>query len=217
LLWKYLSPPWQGCIEEAWVAYCIGSLPIGSVITDAHGNILARGHNRVHKQPAEERVLTGHRLAHAELNALLCIDLNTINPCTCILYTTTEPCPLCVGAIRMALIGEVRYASRDEIAGSATLFESTPFLRKGNVKVVGPQNADLETILVGLLVEFALTHENDYASTRYEQLASIDSRGARLGKVLFASRQLYRWKNEGKMASFILDELAQCVKQDRNT
>lgn len=108
----------------------------------------------------------------------------------------------------MALISEVRYASRDHTAGSTLLFEATSFFRKGNIKVTGPQRADLETILIGMLVEFALNYADKNAVPRYAQLASSDSDGAQLGKALFESKQLRLWENEGKPASFVLDQLA---------
>ena len=118
LIWHRLSSPWQACVEEAWTAYCRGSLPIGSAITDSHGKILARGRNRIYEQSAEGNLLYGHRLAHAEMNALIRVAWHEIDARTCVLYTTTEPCPLCVGAVRMTRVGEVRYASRDGAAGS---------------------------------------------------------------------------------------------------
>jgi hypothetical protein len=41
LVWHDLTPPWQSCIEEAWIAYCMGSLPIGTALTDASGKVVA--------------------------------------------------------------------------------------------------------------------------------------------------------------------------------
>jgi hypothetical protein len=86
----------------------------------------------------------GHNLAHAELNALLSLDLDVNDPCACVLYTTMEPCPLCAGAMRMTDVGELRYAA---------MFETVPYLRRRNVRVLGPEDGRLETILVALLVE----------------------------------------------------------------
>lgn len=197
-------------MHEAWTAYCKGSLPIGAAVTDNQGCILARGRNCIHDEMEDGQPLSGHRLAHAEMNALLQVDWRRIDARACVLYTTTEPCPLCVGAIRMTLIGEVRYAAQDEVAGSIQLLESTPFLRKGQIKVVHPQQADLEVILIALLVEFALNYANESIEpAKYRQLASIDSAGAHLGKELFASKQLRHWREEGKAASFVLNQLAE--------
>ena len=95
----------------------------------------------------------GHNLAHAELNALLSLDLDANDPRACVLYTTTEPCPLCAGAMRMTDVGELRYAAREPWAGSAAMFETVPYLRRRNVRLLGPEDGRLETVLVALQVE----------------------------------------------------------------
>ena len=213
MIWQHLSLPWQGCLEEAWAAYCSGSLPIGSVLTDAHGCILARGRNRIFEQTAEGKQLNGHRLAHAEMNTLIQVEWNTVDPRACILYTTTEPCPLCVGAVRMTRVGEVRYASRDGAAGSADLFQANPFLQRGKVKVVGPEHADLEAILIALMIEFALTQADKNTPSWCQRLASTVPVGAQLGQQIFASKQLRHWKDEGQAASFVFEQLAEQVRQ----
>src|SRR3712207_9038209 len=66
------------------------------------GNVLSRGRNKIHERSGEGGTLFGHKLAHAEVNALLKLDYHRHDPRACTLYTTTEPCPLCVGALRMA-------------------------------------------------------------------------------------------------------------------
>lgn len=208
-MWKDLSLPWQGCFEEGWEAYCMGSLPIGAVLTDLEGHILARGRNRIFEGEADGQQLAGHRLAHAEMNTLLRADWKNINPKSSILYTTTEPCPLCVGAIRMMRLGEVRYASQDPGAGSADLFQANGFLRNGNIKVVGPEVAELEAILVALLVEMIL-HDNAGKVPAWIELHDqLVPGGAWLGKQLFASKQLRSWKDERLPANVVYDRLVE--------
>ena len=146
-----LSEPWRVSVELAWETYCAGSLPIGAVVADTHGNVLSRGRNRIHERSGEDGSLFGHKLAHAEVNALITLDLDGSD--ACVLYTTTEPCPLCVGAARMSDVREVRYAAREPWGGSAGMFETVPYLKRGNVRVVGPENERLEEILVALQIE----------------------------------------------------------------
>ena len=150
-VWDYLPEPWRACVELAWESYRAGSLPIGAVVADAHGNVLSRGRNRIHERSGENGYLFGHKLAHAEINALVTMDYDRSDPC--VLYTTTEPCPLCVGATRMADVRELHYAAREPWGGSAAMFETVPYLKRGNVRVVGPENGRLEEILVALQVE----------------------------------------------------------------
>lgn len=207
--WGQLEGPWQCCIEEAWLAYCKGSLPIGAVVTDASGNILARGRNRVYEDETEGILLHGHRLAHAEMNALISVHWRQVNPRNAILYTTTEPCPLCVGAVRLTRLGTVHYASRDSGAGSADLFTANPFMERGKIQVIGPHDVDLETILIALLLEMTLRLEDNNMSLVYDKVAAIHPVGAQLGRELFNSEQLCRWGKDGSPASVVINHLAQ--------
>jgi len=43
MFWETLAEPWQGCLAEAWTAYCAGSLPIGAVVTEADGSAYGVG------------------------------------------------------------------------------------------------------------------------------------------------------------------------------
>ncbi|MBA3490863.1 MAG: nucleoside deaminase [Rubrobacteraceae bacterium] len=139
-------------MKLAWEAYRAGSLPIGAVVADAEGRILSTGRNRIYERSGPPGAVFGRKLAHAELNALLSLE-GEVNPSACVLYTTTEPCPLCVGAARMADVGGLRYASREPWAGSAAMFETVPYLRRANLGLVGPEYSQLEAVLVALLVE----------------------------------------------------------------
>ena len=114
MIWDLLSDPWQACMEEAWAAYCAGSVPIGAAVTDAGGRIVSRGRNRIGEDCGEADCFYDHPLAHAEMNALLAFDYREHDPPhACILYATTEPCPLCFGAFYMSGVRVLRYASRD--------------------------------------------------------------------------------------------------------
>lgn len=152
-MWETLSEPWRACVEQGWEAYRAGSLPMGAAVADSGGRILAVGRNRIHECSGPPGTVFGHKLAHAELNALLSYDHGENDPRACALYTTTEPCPLCAGAARMADVAELHYASREPWAGSAAMFETVPYLRRGNLDVVEPGDAQLEAVLVALQVE----------------------------------------------------------------
>jgi tRNA(adenine34) deaminase len=114
---------------------------------------LSRGRNRIYERSGEGGTLFGHRLAHAEVNALVKLDYDRHDPRACALWTTTEPCPLCAGGLRMADLAELRFASREPWAGSAAMFETVPYLKNGKVRVIGPEDRRLEAVLVALQVE----------------------------------------------------------------
>lgn len=76
--------------------------PFGCVIVK-DGSIVGRGHNRVlfHKDPT----------CHGEMEAIrdACRTLGTHDLSGCELYTTAEPCPMCLGGILWANIKTVYY------------------------------------------------------------------------------------------------------------
>ena len=216
--WNKLLPQWQWCIEEAWTSYCKGSLPIGAVITDAAGNLIARGRNRMYEDDIygderEKQILRGHRLAHAEMNALLQVNWKEVNPKKCILYTTTEPCPLCVGAVRLTRIRTVYYASKDTGAGSANLFTANEFMKRAKIQVTGPERDDMDTILTAMLVEITLRRKDENMSLLYDTVEETHPIGAKLGNKLFEDELLDLWKKQGHSAAYIYDQLLSLVHQ----
>lgn len=78
--------------------------PFGAVITDKNGNIIAKGNNQVLKN--------NDPTAHAEVVAIrnACKKLNTYDLSNYILYTSCEPCPMCLSAIIWSNIKEIYYA-----------------------------------------------------------------------------------------------------------
>lgn len=138
-----LPEVWRQCLEQAWQAFRNDSLPIGAAVADASGVIVAVGRNRLAERHEHAPhlsgtpYLTGSPLAHAELNALLQMGYDRPDPRPT-LYTTVEPCPLCMGAARMAGVGDVVFAARDVWAGAASMAESVPYIKRQGPTVDGP-------------------------------------------------------------------------------
>ena len=115
--------PWRAsmrlALAEAVRAPAGGDVPIGAVLLDRDGTVLARGHNT--------REATGDPTAHAELLALrsgsaLLNDRRTppdwrLTGCT--LVATLEPCTMCAGAAVLARVDRVVYGAADPKAGAA--------------------------------------------------------------------------------------------------
>ena len=70
-----------------------GNRPVGSLIVNAQGEILAQGTNRIHSE--------FDPTAHAETIAIreACKMLKTLDLAGCTLYSSLEPCPMCCWAI----------------------------------------------------------------------------------------------------------------------
>ncbi|MBE2220744.1 MAG: nucleoside deaminase [Anaerolineae bacterium] len=206
--WQTLSPPWQVCIDEAWQAYRAGSLPIGAAITNTNGSIVARGRNRIFEKEVNGEFIYNSRTAHAEMNALFTLDESQNPSGTCTLYTTTEPCPMCLGAIRISRMSECHFASRDPIAGSAALMKATPFMQEANIKMVSPHDPVLENILAAMLIEKLL-----YAHAQ-KPLKSIPIReeffpeAGLLARDLFESGELAQWAKTGISIAHVVNVLA---------
>ena len=81
-----------------------GGGPFGAVIA-RNGEIVAEGSNNVtlHHDPT----------AHAEVSAIreACRKLETFDLSGCDIYTSCEPCPMCLGAIYWAHIDKIYYAN----------------------------------------------------------------------------------------------------------
>ena len=120
-----------------------GEVPVGCVIVRG-GEIVGRGRNR-----REEKQAT---CSHAEMEAIrdACKNLGTFDLSGCELYTTAEPCPMCLGATLWANIPVVYYGCtredsdeigfRDEVfyeylAGEADLLTVSEFERESCLKL----------------------------------------------------------------------------------
>jgi tRNA(Arg) A34 adenosine deaminase TadA len=78
--------------------------PFGAVIA-RDGQIIAEGHNQV--------TSSNDPTAHAEVVAIraACRQLGSFNLQGCEMYTSCEPCPMCLGAIYWARLDRVYYAN----------------------------------------------------------------------------------------------------------
>lgn len=109
--------PWRSAMEQALVEAraCLttGDVPVGAVVLDEDGVVVATGRN--------EREATQDPTAHAEVLALRAaaratgdwhLDRHT-------LVVTLEPCPMCAGAILAARVPRVVFGAWDPKAGAS--------------------------------------------------------------------------------------------------
>ncbi len=99
-------------LREAERALEHDDVPVGCVIAQG-GEVIAAG--------ANERELRGDPTAHAEILALREASgrLGNWRLDGCILYVTLEPCAMCAGAIVLARVPRVVFATIDPKAGAA--------------------------------------------------------------------------------------------------
>ena len=107
-------------LQEAEAAYGMGEVPIGAVLVDHSGRVVARGHNM--------REAWQDATAHAEVVAIRegCKALGHWRLTDLTLYVTIEPCPMCAGAIVMSRISRLVYGGMDAKAGACESLFNIP-------------------------------------------------------------------------------------------
>jgi len=101
----------QAALDQACAAAGRGEVPVGAVITDADGRVVARAGNRTRE--------LSDPTAHAEILALraACAAAGSERLPGHALYVTLEPCPMCASAISQARIARLYYGAPDPKSG----------------------------------------------------------------------------------------------------
>ena len=100
-------------LREAARAGRAGEVPVGAILVNAGGEVVARAHNRP--------VAASDPTAHAEVVALRRAARRLGNyrlPGTTI-YVTVEPCSMCAGALVQARVARVVFGAADPKGGAA--------------------------------------------------------------------------------------------------
>ena len=102
----------RAALDEADAALGTGDVPVGAVVLDASGTVIARGRNR--------READGDPTAHAEIVAIKeaarSVGQWRLDGLT--LVVTLEPCTMCAGAITAARLSRLVYGAADPRAGA---------------------------------------------------------------------------------------------------
>jgi len=121
-----------------------GEVPVGAVLVDTNGDVLAEAGNAP--------IASHDPTAHAELRVLRSAAAQLRNyrlPGTT-LYVTLEPCPMCAGALVHARVARVVYGAADPRAGACgsvfNLAQSEALNHR--FEVVGGVGADESAVLL---------------------------------------------------------------------
>jgi creatinine deaminase len=103
----------QAALEEARLGLREGGLPIGSVLADSEGRIVARGHNL--------RVQNADPTAHAEVVCIRSAGRRRDWP-QLTLVSTLSPCVMCTGTSLLYRIPRVVIGENQNFMGAENLF-----------------------------------------------------------------------------------------------
>lgn len=144
----------RAALDVARQARSSDDVPVGAVVIDAGGSIVATGHN--------EREAGHDPTAHAEIVALRAAAkaLGSWRLDGCTLVVTLEPCTMCAGAAVLARVARLVFGAYDPKAGAAGSLWDVVRDRRLNHRpeVVG---GVLEEEAAALLLDFFEGHRRD--------------------------------------------------------
>jgi len=108
--------PMQQALEEARAASAHGDVPIGAVLLNASGEVVAAAHNRCR--------VDADPTAHAEMLVLRAAGTERLDGHT--LVVTLEPCAMCAMAAVWARVQRIVYGAPDPKAGAAWTLYNIP-------------------------------------------------------------------------------------------
>ena len=113
--------------------------PFGAVIVK-DGKIIARGHNCV--------TSTNDPTAHAEVTAIrnACKKLKSFELKNCVIYSSCEPCPMCLGAIYWARPKALYYAA-DRLRAADSNFDDEAIYKE---VPLAPGDRSLKTVRIAI-------------------------------------------------------------------
>lgn len=124
-------------MAENGVKNCEGG-PFGCVIINSDNEVISTGNNKV--------IINNDPTAHAEIVAIrnACKKLNTYDLSGLILYTSCEPCPMCLSAIIWSNIKTVYYACTKNDAANIGFRDDAiyNYLQNRNTNLLNLQQID---------------------------------------------------------------------------
>lgn len=102
----------EQALAEASAAATRGEVPVGAVITDADGKVIASDGNRM-RELADPTAHAEMMVIRAAARSLGILRLTTFD-----LHVTLEPCPMCAQAVSLARLRRLYYGAPDPKGGA---------------------------------------------------------------------------------------------------
>lgn len=133
-------------LKEAWKAWTIDEVPVGAVLV-YEGRVIARGHNQVE--------MLQDATAHAEMLCLTSgeVALEKWRLTDTVLYSTIEPCSMCMGAVLLTRVPRLVWGAPDPRHGANGSWVDL-LASKHPTHTVMVQRGILQTFCTQLIREF---------------------------------------------------------------
>ncbi len=143
----------EQALEEAQLAEAEDEDPVGCVIVDAQGAVLARAHTHINQwsDPTAHAELRAIRMAIPRMGEDAARDWT--------LYSTLEPCPMCLGAILVCRIGALVWAANDEHTEAYRLLLAEMSRAAQHITILARPYADLEAESLALHEAYWIARE----------------------------------------------------------
>jgi len=117
-------------LHQARRAARYGEVPIGAIVVDEKGVILAKAYNKVEQKKMQT--------AHAEIRALerACQLRQDWRLDGCWVYVTLEPCLMCSGLIMLSRCAGIVYGAPSPLFGPRLDTTHLPLYRKGSMQII---------------------------------------------------------------------------------
>jgi tRNA(adenine34) deaminase len=151
------------------------------LVDQRSGQVVSTGRNRVSRRVDEPGTVSGNFMAHAEMNAFAAMERFSAGGLH--LYTTLEPCLMCMATSILLNVEHVHFAARDEFFdGLDELWKQYPYTRERQPASTGPLTGTLERVARALPLSFSALWMPDSAPVRLarEQRADLMATADRL-------------------------------------
>ncbi|CAM3642190.1 nucleoside deaminase [Deinococcus frigens] len=120
-----------------------GSSPVGAMLVDQSGQVIARGRNRTGEAQTAERVGDAS-VAHAEMDVFFQAG-KLEDPQSLTLYSSLEPCLMCGGASALLEVGRIVWATGDPWGGAGRLLAWSDHPAMQETEIIACPLPELET------------------------------------------------------------------------
>lgn len=198
-----LDSLWQKVFELGWESFREGNLPIAAIIADDAGNILSEGRNHY----ISSKRFPNCKVDHAETACIQQLDIVKYpDLANYTLYTSMEPCPMCIGTIIMSNLKRVKVAAHDAWAGASDICVKNAYASKKAV-VVEFADVFLANVQIALQGCVELTY-NGTSSEVYKSFMEMYPSGASAAYKLYNEKIAQKFVDAGTPVAEVFDSIA---------